>query len=98
MRWRTGYRLDIGFEVEDRAARAYRMYIWDILPLLTLSPTCTDGGADNRPPEISKTQQGRDKRQAALHTADKLYNVLFKLFLDQVKNDVTGVKSQNGGT
>ena len=50
------------------------------------------GGADNRPPDISKTKQARDNRQTALGTDGQALQFLLRSFLGQVKNDVTGVK------
>ena len=52
----------------------------------------TDGGADNRPPEISKTKQARDKPSTALDTDGRALQFVLRSFLGQVKNDVTGFK------
>ena len=66
---------------------------------LTLAPTgvrdtlVPTGGADDRPSEISKTKQARDKRKTALDTEGQALQFLLRSFLGQVKNDVIGVKN-----
>ena len=69
-----------------------------------LSPAASTGmqnyiggrGLDNHP-KISKTKQAGEK-QTALDTGRQGLQFLRRSFLDQVKNDVTGIKSSNGGT